>query len=37
MRLEIKEKGNEAFYREAINVATQYRRLLQNPERKLID
>ena len=37
MRLEIKEKGNDAFYREAINVATQYRRLLQNPERKLID
>ncbi|MBQ1476370.1 MAG: hypothetical protein IIZ21_03705 [Firmicutes bacterium] len=37
MRLEIKEKGNEAFYREAINVATQYRRLLQKPERKLTD
>ncbi|MBQ1418664.1 MAG: hypothetical protein IIY95_04585, partial [Firmicutes bacterium] len=37
MRLEIKEKGNEAFYREAINVATQYRRFLQKPERKLTD
>ena len=37
MRLEIKEKGSEAFYREVVNVAAQYRRFLQKPERKLTD
>lgn len=37
MRIEIKERGSEAFYRETVNVAAQYQRLLKNPKRKLGD
>jgi hypothetical protein len=37
MRIEIREKGSEAFYRETVNVVSQYRALLAKPERKLRD
>ena len=35
--LTIEEKGSEAFYREAVNVITQYRSLLGKPGKKLKD
>lgn len=37
MRIEIKETGNEAFYKEFVNVFGQYRNLMKNPEMKLKD
>ena len=37
MILEIKEKGNDRFYREVINVSSQYRHLLKKPRRKIKD
>lgn len=37
MKIEIKEKGSEAFYRETVNVMSQYRALIKNPEGKLRD
>ena len=35
MTIEIKEKGTTAFYKEVVNVVTQYRQLLYKPEDKL--
>ena len=37
MRIEINEPGSEAFYRETVSVACQYRFLLKKPTRKLKD
>ena len=37
MTIEIKEKGTRAFYKEVVNVVTQYRQLLYKPEDKLKD
>lgn len=37
MTLEIKEKGSDRFYREVINVSSQYRYLLKKPNRKIKD
>lgn len=33
----IRERGSEAFYRETVNVLSQYRALLKRPEKKLAD
>ena len=33
----IRERGSEAFYRETVNVLSQYRALLKRPEKKLTD
>ncbi len=35
MRIVIDHKGSEAFYKEVVNIAGQYRRLIRKPERKL--
>ncbi len=35
MTIEIKEKGSDRFYREVINVISQYRYLLKKPRRKI--
>ena len=35
MRIEIKERGSEEFYRETVIVASQYQNLMKNPQRKL--
>ncbi len=37
LKIEIKEKGSEAFYTEAVNVASQYRRILKNHSCKIKD
>ena len=37
MRLEIKEKGSDAFYREVVNIVMQYRRILKNHAYKIKD
>jgi hypothetical protein len=37
MKIEIKEKGTEAFYRETVNVASQYKALIKRPDKKLSD
>lgn len=37
MTIEIKEKGSRKFYKEVVNVLTQYRQLLYKPEDKLKD
>ena len=37
MTIEIKEKGSKAFYKEVVNVLSQYRQLLYRPEDKLKD
>jgi len=37
MRISINEKGSEAFYREVVNAAVQYRALMKQPDRKLKD
>ena len=37
MTIEIKEKGTRQFYKEVVNVTTQYRQLLYRPEDKLKD
>ncbi|MBQ6438918.1 MAG: hypothetical protein IJJ06_02110 [Mogibacterium sp.] len=37
MTIEIKEKGTRQFYKEVVNVLTQYRQLLYRPEDKLKD
>ncbi len=37
MTIEIKEKGTRQFYKEFVNVLTQYRQLLYRPEDKLKD
>ncbi len=37
MRIEIKEKGSRQFYKETVNVLSQYRQLLYKPEDKLRD
>ncbi len=37
MRIEIREPGSEAFYRETVNAACQYRALLKKPTRRLKD
>lgn len=35
MTIEIKEKGTKEFYKEVVNVTSQYRQLLKKPEAKL--
>ena len=37
MTIEIKEKGTKEFYKEVVNVTSQYRQLLKKPEAKLND
>ncbi len=37
MRIEISEKGSEAFYREVVNISAQYRSILKNHHHKLKD
>ena len=37
MTIEINEKGSKQFYKETVNVVTQYRQLLYRPEDKLKD
>ena len=37
MKIEISEKGSEAFYREVVNITTQYRFILKNHHYKLKD
>ena len=37
MTIEIKEKGSRQFYKEVVNVLTQYRQLLYRPQDKLKD
>ena len=37
MTIEIKEKGSRQFYKEFVNILTQYRQLLYRPEDKLKD
>lgn len=37
MRIEINEKGSDAFYREVVNITAQYRGILKNHNRKLND
>ena len=37
MTIEIKEKGTKQFYKEVVNVTTQYRQLLYKPDDKLKD
>ena len=37
MRIEVKEKGSDAFYKEVVNVVTQYRNLQKNHAYKLKD
>ena len=37
MRIEIKEKGSDAFYKEVVNVVMQYRRILKNHAYKIKD
>ena len=37
MKIEIKEKGSEAFYKEIVNISGQYRYLIKNHNYKLKD
>ena len=37
MRIEVREKGTLEFYREIVNITSQYQRLMKNPEGKLKD
>lgn len=37
MKIEISEKGSEAFYREVVNISAQYRYILKNHHHKLKD
>ena len=37
MKIEISEKGSEAFYREVVNITSQYRFILKNHHHKLKD
>ena len=37
MTIEVKEKGTKQFYKEVVNIMTQYRQLLYRPEDKLKD
>lgn len=37
MKIEINEKGSKAFYREVVNVLSQYRKLIADPGRKVKD
>jgi len=37
MTIEIKEKGSRQFYKEVVNIITQYRQLMYKPEDKLKD
>ena len=37
MTIEVKEKGSRQFYKEVVNILTQYRQLLYRPEDKLRD
>ena len=37
MRIEITEKGSDAFYREVVNITAQYRSILKNHRHKLKD
>ncbi len=37
MTIEIKEKGTKEFYKEVVNVISQYRQLIKKPEAKLND
>ena len=37
MRIEITEKGSDAFYREVVNITAQYRSILKNHNHKLKD
>ena len=37
MKIEITERGSEAFYTETVNVMSQFRALLKTPDRKLRD
>ena len=37
MTIEVKEKGTRQFYKEVVNILTQYRQLLYKPEDKLKD
>ena len=37
MTIEVKEKGSRQFYKEVVNIVTQYRQLLYRPEEKLRD
>ncbi len=37
LRIEVKEKGTRAFYKEVVSVTYQYLRLMKKPERKLRD
>ena len=37
MTIEIKERGTKQFYKEVVNVLTQYRQLLYRPQDKLKD
>ena len=37
MTIEVKEKGSRQFYKEVVNIVTQYRQLLYRPEDKLRD
>ena len=37
MVIEVRENGTEEFYKETVNVASQYKRLIKKPEAKLND
>lgn len=37
MTIEVKEKGSEEFYKEVVNVISQYRQFIKKPEAKLSD
>ena len=37
MKIEIKERGSEAFFKEAISAANQYRKIIRKPEKKLLN
>ena len=37
MKIEISDKGSEAFYREVVNISAQYRYILKNHHHKLKD
>ena len=37
MKIEISERGSEAFYREVVNISAQYRYILKNHHHKLKD
>ena len=37
MQIRVTERGSESFYRELVNIMSQYRKILQKPEGKLLD